>query len=117
MNKNPHQAGKENYTPNGHTQTLLIFYRAHSKLFHTLTLILQKKYHSYFTKRKREIFDDDFGVFFSLSGILWLFSLLSSLLSFFHFLFSLSICILIDALQLRELPPFIGVLSLELMKR
>lgn len=39
MNENPHQAGKENYTPNGHTQTL----KTHSKLFHTLTLILQKR--------------------------------------------------------------------------
>ena len=74
MNENPHQAGKENYTPNGHTQTLLIFYRAHSKLFHTLTLILQKEISLLFYKRERETSDDDFGVYFSLSGILWLFS-------------------------------------------
>ena len=58
MNENPHQAGKENYTPNGHTQTLLIFYRAHSKLFHTLTLILQKEISLLFYKRERETSDD-----------------------------------------------------------
>ena len=68
MNENRHQAGKENYTPNWHTQNLLIFYRSHSKLFHTyftkrnVTLILQKK--------MREIFYDDFGVYLS-SGFLW----------------------------------------------
>ena len=43
--ENPHQAGNKNYTPNGHTQTLVIFYRAHSKLFHT-----------YFTKRISHLF-------------------------------------------------------------
>lgn len=87
MNENPHQAGKENYTPNGHTQTLLIFYRAHSKLSHTLTLILQKEISLLFYKRERETSDDGFGVYFSLSGMLWLFS--TSFL--FSLLFSLSL--------------------------
>ena len=112
MNKNPHQAGKENYTPNGHTQTLLIFYRAHSKLFHTLTLILQKEISLLFYKRERETSDDTLKYISLLVECYGFFPLL-----FFSHFFSLFLCILIDDFQLRELPPFIGVLSLELMKR
>ena len=79
MNENPHQAGKENYTPNGHTQTLLIFYRAHSKLYHTLTFI----YNIYY-KKIREIFVDD------------------------DFLYSFLSCVFIDASQQKRASPFIG---------
>ena len=119
--RNPHQAGKVNYTPNGHTQTLLIFYKAHSKLFHTLTLILQKKNHSYFTKRKREIFYDDFGVYFSLSGILWL-SFASFSFFFFTFFASFFTCFSTEGTSsfYRSLEPWVDEeirIQLELMRR